>query len=57
MRLRDNAVNLDFSEIPLDADVEEHLKMAAETSMGTLISDTDMDNIVALCDQVHTSTC
>lgn len=53
MRLRENAVNIDFSSIPLDADVEDTLKVAAETSMGTLISETDMDNIVALCDQVH----
>ncbi len=54
MRLRENAVNIeDFSEIPLDADTEEQLKQAAETSMGTLISEVDVTNIVALCDQVR----
>uniref|UniRef100_A0A0D6QWI3 Nop domain-containing protein n=1 Tax=Araucaria cunninghamii TaxID=56994 RepID=A0A0D6QWI3_ARACU len=48
---RTNAANLDFSEI-LPEEVEAELKEAAVISMGTEISDHDMLNIKALCDQV-----
>lgn len=48
---RTNAVKLDFSGL-LPEDVEAELKEAAMISMGTEISDQDMANIKALCDQV-----
>lgn len=48
---RTNAVNMDFSGI-LAEEVEVELKEAANISMGTDISDQDMLNIKALCDQV-----
>eukprot|EP00252_Welwitschia_mirabilis_P020201 TRINITY_DN48_c2_g1_i1.p1 TRINITY_DN48_c2_g1~~TRINITY_DN48_c2_g1_i1.p1 ORF type:complete len:592 (+),score=179.02 TRINITY_DN48_c2_g1_i1:174-1949(+) len=51
MGSRENAANLDFSEI-LPEEVESELKEAAVVSMGTEISDQDMMNIKALCDQV-----
>ncbi|TVU47042.1 hypothetical protein EJB05_06620 [Eragrostis curvula] len=49
---RTNAVNLDFSEILSDAEVETQLKEAAVISMGTEVSDIDLLNIRELCDQV-----
>ncbi|PVH32712.1 hypothetical protein PAHAL_9G466800 [Panicum hallii] len=49
---RANAVNLDFSEILSDEDVEAQLKEAAVISMGTEVSDLDLLNIRELCDQV-----
>ncbi|KAG9450898.1 hypothetical protein H6P81_010863 [Aristolochia fimbriata] len=48
---RVNAVDLDFSEI-LPEEVEAELKEAAVISMGTEVSDLDLANIRALCDQV-----
>uniref|UniRef100_A0A1D1ZBY5 Putative nucleolar protein 5-2 n=1 Tax=Anthurium amnicola TaxID=1678845 RepID=A0A1D1ZBY5_9ARAE len=48
---RANAGNLDFSEI-LTEETEADLKEAAGISMGTEISDMDLENIKALCDQV-----
>ncbi|KAM7279802.1 hypothetical protein ACFE04_006936 [Oxalis oulophora] len=51
MAARENAAKLDFSEI-LPEEVEAELKEAAVISMGTEISDMDMDNIRDLCDQV-----
>ncbi|KAH7299264.1 hypothetical protein KP509_24G002900 [Ceratopteris richardii] len=48
---RANAVNVDFSGI-LSEEVEAELKEAAIISMGTDISDQDMQTIKALCDQV-----
>ncbi|ERN01372.1 hypothetical protein AMTRI_Chr03g53960 [Amborella trichopoda] len=48
---RANAAELDFLEI-LPEEVEAELKEAAVISMGTEISDLDMDNIRSLCDQV-----
>ncbi|KAJ8620339.1 hypothetical protein MRB53_028868 [Persea americana] len=48
---RVNAVNLDFSEI-LSEEAEAELKDAAVISMGTDVSDLDLANIRALCDQV-----
>jgi nucleolar protein 58 len=54
MRERTNAATInDFSDIAMDTDVEETLKATAETSMGTEISEEDMDNIVRLCDEVR----
>ncbi|KAM0869348.1 hypothetical protein ACQ4PT_040723 [Festuca glaucescens] len=49
---RTNAVNLDFSEILTDDDVEAQLKEAAVISMGTEVNDLDLSNIRELCDQV-----
>eukprot|EP00245_Coleochaete_scutata_P005582 TRINITY_DN19244_c0_g1_i1.p1 TRINITY_DN19244_c0_g1~~TRINITY_DN19244_c0_g1_i1.p1 ORF type:complete len:581 (-),score=172.07 TRINITY_DN19244_c0_g1_i1:396-2138(-) len=51
MGSRTNAADLDFSGI-LDEEVESELKEAAVISMGTEVSDSDMSNIKALCDQV-----
>ncbi|XP_078435574.1 putative nucleolar protein 5-2 [Wolffia australiana] len=48
---RVNAANLDFSEI-LPEETEAELKEAAGISMGTEVSDLDLENIKALCDQV-----
>lgn len=41
----------DLSEI-LPEEIEETIKAAAEISMGTEISDTDINHIWSLCDQV-----
>ncbi|GJN31469.1 hypothetical protein PR202_gb19869 [Eleusine coracana subsp. coracana] len=49
---RVNAVDLDFSEILSDDEVEAQLKEAAVISMGTEVSDIDLLNIRELCDQV-----
>ncbi|CAM0873181.1 unnamed protein product [Alopecurus aequalis] len=49
---RTNAVNLDFSEILTDDEVEAQLKEAAVISMGTEVNDLDLSNIRELCDQV-----
>ncbi|KAF8071264.1 NOP5-2 [Scenedesmus sp. PABB004] len=51
MGTRDRAAGVDFSGV-LEADVEEALKAAAQISMGTEISGEDLENILALCDQV-----
>lgn len=51
MGSRTNAADLDFSEI-LPEEVESELKEAAVISMGTEVSEHDMINIKALCDQV-----
>lgn len=48
---RTNAVTTDFSLL-LPEDLEATLKSAAELSMGTEISDSDMAHIHSLCDQV-----
>ncbi|XP_026678505.1 nucleolar protein 58 [Diaphorina citri] len=48
---RDKTSASDLSEI-LPEDVEEKVKEAAEISMGTEISDDDIENILLLCDQV-----
>ncbi|KAG9457597.1 hypothetical protein H6P81_002105 [Aristolochia fimbriata] len=48
---RVNAVDLDFSEM-LPEETEAELKEAAVISMGTEVSDLDLANIKALCDQV-----
>jgi len=51
MGTRDKAAGLDFSGI-LEEEMESQLKEAAQISMGTEISTEDLDNIMALCDQV-----
>eukprot|EP01036_Dinobryon_divergens_P025673 gene25673-34246_t len=52
MGMRINCKSCDFSDILADEAVEETLKKTAETSMGTEISDLDLVNIKALCEQV-----
>ncbi len=52
MGTREQAAEKDFSGIPLEEEVEESLKESAVISMGTEISEMDLENIVALCDQV-----
>lgn len=51
MGTRERAAGLDFSAI-LEEEVEVSLKEAAVISMGTEISQEDLENIMALCDQV-----
>ena len=48
---RTNAATTDFSAI-LPEDLEATVKAAAEISMGTEISDSDINHIHSLCDQV-----
>ncbi|GMK55867.1 hypothetical protein CspeluHIS016_0209230 [Cutaneotrichosporon spelunceum] len=55
MGFRTNAVTTDFSMI-LPEELEASVKQAAELSMGTEISDTDMAHINSLCDQVISIT-
>lgn len=52
MGTRDKSGNVDFSGI-LEQEVEDALKAAAQISMGTEISEEDLSNIIALCDQVR----
>lgn len=52
MGMRTNCKNCDFSDILGDDTLEENFKKSAETSMGTEISESDLINIVSLCDQV-----
>lgn len=52
MGYRSQCKQHDFSDILGDETMEETLKRTAETSMGTEISETDLSNIQALCDQV-----
>eukprot|EP00775_Hariotina_reticulata_P009707 gene9707-9866_t len=51
MGTRDRAASIDFSGV-LEQEVEDALKAAAQISMGTEISLEDLDNIMALADQV-----
>lgn len=51
MGFRTNCKDTDLSAI-LPEELEEEIKEAAEISMGTEISEEDIDNIHALCDQV-----
>lgn len=53
MGTREKAVGVDFSGIHLEEEVEAQLKEAAVVSMGTEVSEEDMLNICALCDQVR----
>jgi len=56
MGMRTNCKNCDFSDILGDDTMEDTLKKAAETSMGTEISDADLVNITSLCEQVVSLT-
>lgn len=51
MALRTNAAVCDLSDI-LPEDIEEQVKELAEVSMGTEISEEDIDNITYLCEQI-----
>ena len=55
MRTRDRAAGLDFSEV-LSEEVEGEMKEAAAISMGTDISESDILNILALCEQARSRT-
>ncbi|CCF52770.1 hypothetical protein NDA14_006324 [Ustilago hordei] len=55
MGFRTNASATDFSEI-LPEEIEETLKAAAEISMGTEISETDLEHIWSLAEQVISIT-
>ena len=48
--MRDNCKNVDMSEL-VDANVEEEIKNASIVSMGSEISQEDLENIQALCQQ------
>ena len=50
--MREKAAHLDFSAF-VSEELEEKIKELAEISMGTEISDEDIENIVFLCDQVR----
>ena len=52
MRTRDRAAGLDFSEV-LAEETETEMKEAAAISMGTDISESDILNILALCEQAR----
>lgn len=56
MGMRTACKNHDFSDILGDETMEETLKKTAETSMGTEISDYDLQNIQSLCQQVISLT-
>ncbi|KXJ96443.1 ribosome biogenesis protein [Microdochium bolleyi] len=51
MGMRENAPNTDLSEV-LPEDIEARLKTGAEVSMGTEISEIDLENIKLLAEQV-----
>lgn len=55
MGFRTNAATTDLSSI-LPEEVEAAVKEAAEVSMGTEISDEDIENITYLCDQIISIT-
>lgn len=55
MGMRSRAPELDFSDV-LQVETEHELKQAAQISMGTEISEEDVANIRALCDQVTSLT-
>ncbi|RYP17635.1 hypothetical protein DL765_004417 [Monosporascus sp. GIB2] len=55
MGTRENAANTDLSEI-LPDDIEARVKAGAEVSMGTEISDVDLENIKLLAEQVISFT-
>ena len=55
MGFRTNAAKTDFASI-LPEDLEGTVKAAAEISMGTEISDSDINHIDSLCDQVISIT-
>ncbi|XP_053680058.1 nucleolar protein 58 [Anopheles nili] len=49
--MRDNVADTDLSDILLE-ELEQHVKEAAEISMGTEISEEDITNIQNLCDEI-----
>ena len=51
MGVRTNAATTDLSDV-LPIDIEQAVKEAAEVSMGTEVSEEDIENITYLCDQV-----
>lgn len=51
-RLRLNMKKLDFSDILEDEDIEKRLKETAEVSMGTDVSEDDLNRITQLAEQV-----
>jgi nucleolar protein 58 len=51
MGVRSNAANTDFSDF-LPSELETELKEAANISMGTEVSQEDIENVMELCDQV-----
>lgn len=54
---RTNVATTDMSET-LPEEIEAEVKLAAEISMGTEVSEQDINNIMHLCDQVCVvSTC
>ncbi|KAF9106180.1 Nucleolar protein 58 [Mortierella sp. AM989] len=55
MGFRANCSSTDLSDI-LPEELEQEVKEASEISMGTEISDEDLDNIHALCDQIISIT-
>ncbi|RYP63866.1 hypothetical protein DL769_006836 [Monosporascus sp. CRB-8-3] len=55
MGTRENAANTDLSEV-LPDDIEARVKAGAEVSMGTEISDIDLENIKLLAEQVISFT-
>jgi nucleolar protein 58 len=55
MGIRSHVKNLDFSDI-LSEDVEASMREVCEVSMGTDISEEDVTNISALCEQVISLT-
>merc|ERR1719289_534964 len=51
MGIRENAKSTDLSDV-LPEEVEEKVKAAAEISMGTDISEEDIENVIYLCEQI-----
>jgi len=51
MGVRTNAATTDFTDF-LTEDMDRDIKEAAQISMGTEVSEEDIDNITSLCDQV-----
>lgn len=49
--VRTNVASTDLSDM-LPEEVEGEVKLAAEISMGTEVSEEDISNIMHLCDQV-----
>lgn len=49
---RTNVAGSDLSDT-LPEEIEADVKLAAEISMGTEVSEQDINNIMHLCDQVH----
>eukprot|EP00746_Dinoflagellata_sp_MGD_P002747 gnl/MRDRNA2_/MRDRNA2_105374_c0_seq1.p1 gnl/MRDRNA2_/MRDRNA2_105374_c0~~gnl/MRDRNA2_/MRDRNA2_105374_c0_seq1.p1 ORF type:complete len:489 (-),score=150.68 gnl/MRDRNA2_/MRDRNA2_105374_c0_seq1:30-1496(-) len=52
MGFKTKCKDVDFSKIGVPDDIAKEAKQAAETSMGTEITEEDLDNIMTLCDRV-----